>query len=305
MHVAAPAGHVIRDATASGGHALTLTGRGAAVLRVRVGAQVDASVRVRAVPCNGGPRVVVTVGETRVLSARVTSRRWITLSATASVLAGRRTLALRVAGTRCRKALRVDRVKLADGARTRTIWVPSPTTTWQWQLSGALDTSVDAQMYDVDLFDTPASVVAELHAQGRRAVCYLSAGSFENGPPGRERVPRGGAGEPLDGCPDERWLDVRRARRARADPRGPDGPLRAKGFDGVEADNVDGYANDDRLPADRGRPAALQPLPRRRRARARALDRAQERPRPGRTSSSPTSTGRSTSSASSTTSATG
>jgi hypothetical protein len=234
MHVAASAGHVIRDATASGGRALTLTGRGAATLRVRVGAQVEASVRVRAVPCSGGPRVVVTVGETRVLSARVTSRRWITLKASASVLAGRRTLALRVAGTRCRKALRVG---------THTIWAPSPTTTWQWQLSGTIDTSVDAQMYDVDLFDTPASVVAKLHAQGRRAVCYLSAGSFEKGRPDASAFGAAVLGEPLDGFPDERWLDVRRLDvlgpiiEARMDL------CRSKGFDAVEADNVDGYAN--------------------------------------------------------------
>ena len=35
----------------------------------------------------------------------------------------------------------------------------------------------------------------------------------------------------------------------------------AKGFDGVEADNVDGYANDTGFPLTRGRPARLQPLP--------------------------------------------
>ncbi|HEY6887128.1 MAG TPA: endo alpha-1,4 polygalactosaminidase, partial [Solirubrobacter sp.] len=246
MHVVAGAGHVIRDATASGGRALTLSG--AATLRVRVGGQVEASVRVRAVPCTGGPRIVVTVGETRVLSARVTSRRWVTLKGSASVLAGRRTLALRVAGTRCRRALRVDRVTLAEGAKTRTVWVPSPTTTWQWQLSGTLDASVDAQMYDVDLFDTPASVVAKLHAQGRRAVCYLSAGSFEQGRPDANAFPEAVLGEPLDGYPDERWLDVRRLdvlgpiMEARMDL------CRGKGFDAVEADNVDGYANKSGFP---------------------------------------------------------
>ncbi|MDA0161515.1 endo alpha-1,4 polygalactosaminidase [Solirubrobacter ginsenosidimutans] len=247
MHVAASAGHVIRDATASGGRALALSG--AATLRVRVGAEVEASVRVRSVACAGGPRVVVTIGETRVLSARVTSRRWVTLKASASVLAGRRTLTLRVAGTRCRRALRVDRVTLAEGAqKQRTIWVPSPTTTWQWQLSGTIDTSVDAQMYDVDLFDTPASVVETLHAQGRRAVCYLSAGSFETGRPDARAFPAAVLGEPLDGYPDERWLDIRRLdvlgpiMEARMDL------CRSKGFDAVEADNVDGYANKSGFP---------------------------------------------------------
>ena len=27
--------------------------------------------------------------------------------------------------------------------------------TWHWQLQGAIDTTVDADAYDIDLFDTP------------------------------------------------------------------------------------------------------------------------------------------------------
>ena len=210
LHLPAAAGRVIRDASASGGRAIALTGRGAATVRLRVKAQAEAQVRVRAIPCAGGPRVVVSIGETRVLSARVTSRRWTTLRATASVLAGRRTVSIRVAGTRCRRALRVDRLTVGAGAGARTIWVPSPTTTWQWQLSGTIDTSVAAQMYDVDLYETPQRVVDELHAKGRRVVCYLSAGSYETGRPDAERFPSEVLGEALDGYPDERWLDVRR-----------------------------------------------------------------------------------------------
>jgi hypothetical protein len=241
LHVPPAAGHVIRDASASGGRALALTGRGAATVRVRVGATVAVAVRVRAAAC--GPRVVVSVGETRVLSERVTSRRWITLSASASVLAGRRTLSIRVAGTRCRRGLRVDRISVGAGTAARTIWVPSPTTTWQWQLSGTIDTSPAAQMYDVDLYETPQRVVDELHTKARRVVCYLSAGSFEPGRPDAAEFPPEILGEPLDGFPDERWLDVRRL-----DVLGPLLEARmdlcaAKGFDGVEADNVDGYAN--------------------------------------------------------------
>jgi hypothetical protein len=246
MHVAATAGHVIRDRSASGGRALTLTGRGAATVRVRVGAQVDVQARVRALPC--APRLVVTVGETRVLSQRVTSRRWVTLRASANVLAGTRTLAVRVAGTRCRSGLRIDRVAVSPGQPARTVWVPSPTTTWQWQLSGTVDTSVDAQLFDVDLFTTPAGVVTKLHAQGRRAVCYLSAGSLEPDRPDTSAFPDAVVGAPLDGFPDEHWLDVRRLDVL--------GPLlearmdlcRARDFDGVEADNVDGYANKSGFP---------------------------------------------------------
>src|SRR3954454_23250567 len=72
----------------------------------------------------------------------------------------------------------------AAGARPATpdrdaIWRPAPGTTWQWQLTQPVDPSVDAAMYDVDLFETPAAVVRALHARGRRVVCYMSAGSLE------------------------------------------------------------------------------------------------------------------------------
>ena len=35
-------------------------------------------------------------------------------------------------------------------------------------------------MYDIDLFDNDASVVAALHAQGRKVVCYISVGTWED-----------------------------------------------------------------------------------------------------------------------------
>jgi hypothetical protein len=98
-------------------------------------------------------------------------------------------------------------------------------------------------MYDVDLFDTPASVVADLHAKGRRVVCYLSAGSFEDWRADAGSFPEAVKGDPLDGWPGERWLDIRRL-----DVLGPIMErrmdlCREKGFDGVEPDNVDGYSN--------------------------------------------------------------
>jgi hypothetical protein len=122
-------------------------------------------------------------------------------------------------------------------------WVPAPGTTFQWQLSGRLDLSVPADVYDVDLFGTSRADVARIHAAGARAVCYFSAGTVERGRPDTRAFPRRVVGRPLEGWPDERWLDVRRL-----DVLGPILRRRldrcaAKGFDGVEADNVDGYAN--------------------------------------------------------------
>ncbi len=86
----------------------------------------------------------------------------------------------------------------ADG-----IWRPALNTPWQWQLPPPVDESVDAVMFDSNLYA---------------------------------------------GFPEERWLDIRRVDLI--------GPIierrmdlcRAKGFDGIEPDNVDGHLNDTGFP---------------------------------------------------------
>ncbi len=121
-------------------------------------------------------------------------------------------------------------------------WAPTPGRQWQWQLNGELDLSVAVPVYDVDGFDTPASTVATLHAEGRRAICYISAGSWEDWRPDADRYPASVLGRG-NGWPGERWVDIRRLDvlapilSARLDM------CSAKGFDAVEPDNIDGYSN--------------------------------------------------------------
>jgi hypothetical protein len=127
------------------------------------------------------------------------------------------------------------------------IWIPRQHTTWQWQLTTPVDLSVPAQMFDIDLFDNSASVVAALHAHGRKVICYLDAGTFENFRPDRGSFPRSLLGRP-NGWPGERWLDVRQLSALEPIMRKRLALCANKGFDGVEADNVDGYANDTGFP---------------------------------------------------------
>ncbi len=127
-------------------------------------------------------------------------------------------------------------------------WKPAPGTSWQWQLSGAIDTSIDVEMYDIDLFDTPTATIDALHADGRVVICYLSAGSWEDWRPDAGAYPPEILGNTLDGWPDERWVDIRRL-----DILGPILEARfdlavTNGCDGVEPDNVDGYANSSGFP---------------------------------------------------------
>ena len=128
------------------------------------------------------------------------------------------------------------------------VWQPTPGTTWQWQLTGDIDTSFEVAMYDIDLFDVPQSVIDTLHGDGRIVICYFSAGSYEEWRPDAPDFPAEVWGNPLDNWPGESWLDIRQL-----DTLGPIMQARLdlavqKGCDGVEPDNVDGYANSSGFP---------------------------------------------------------
>lgn len=120
-------------------------------------------------------------------------------------------------------------------------WRPRVTDTWQWQLTGSINTSYDVNVYDIDLFEAPRSVISGLKAQGRRVVCYFSAGSSENWRPDFGRFEAADKGSPLDGWPGERWVDTRSA-NVRSIMQSRLDLAVQKGCDGVEPDNVEAYA---------------------------------------------------------------
>jgi hypothetical protein len=67
----------------------------------------------------------------------------------------------------------------------------------------------NVQMYDIDGFNATAADVTALHTAGKKVVCYLSAGSYENWRSDAGQFPSAILGRNLDGWPGERWLDVR------------------------------------------------------------------------------------------------
>ena len=131
------------------------------------------------------------------------------------------------------------------GAETR--WVPAPGATWQWQLTGPIDTGVDADVFDIDGVESSAETVAALHRAGRKVVCYVDVGAAEEFRPDHAAFPDAVQGD-SGGFAGERLLDIRRIdvlapiMAARFDM------CRDKGFDAVEADLVDGYARDSGFP---------------------------------------------------------
>lgn len=114
-------------------------------------------------------------------------------------------------------------------------WVPPPGTTWQWQIVGDVRPPfLPVDMYDIDLEDAVdrprsiavdlpgrpivrwkrgrnAGVIGQLHAAGKKVVCYLDSGAYEAYRPDAHLFPR----DVLlnsSGWKDERWLDIRRHR---------------------------------------------------------------------------------------------
>jgi hypothetical protein len=127
-------------------------------------------------------------------------------------------------------------------------WVPRRGTPWQWQLSGKLDLTVNAPVYDIDGATTTAAQVAALHRRGRRVICYVNVGAYETFRPDKGRFPAAVLGKPLEGWPDERWLDIRRTELLGPIMSARFATCRSKGFDAVEPDNLDGYTNSSGFP---------------------------------------------------------
>ncbi len=123
-------------------------------------------------------------------------------------------------------------------------WRPTVGLTWQWHISEPpVDTSVDAQVFDIDLFDNDSSVIDELHAMGRKVICYISVGSWEDWRPDKDQFPPEVLGRDYDGWPGEKWLDVRQIDQLAPVMRARFDLCKAKGFDALEPDNMQIYDN--------------------------------------------------------------
>jgi hypothetical protein len=126
-------------------------------------------------------------------------------------------------------------------------WRPPPRLTFYWQLQGRLDTSVAASVYDVDGFETSAAEVAALHAQGRHVVCYIDVGTAENFRPDYKEFPKSVLGR-SNGWPGERWIDIRQLGVIEPIMTARFQMCREKGFEAVEPDNIEAYANKSGFP---------------------------------------------------------
>jgi hypothetical protein len=129
-----------------------------------------------------------------------------------------------------------------------TWWRPQPGLTWQWQINDTeVDTSIEADVYDVDLY-LDQSVIDALHARGAKVICYISVGSWEDWRPDKDQFPPEVLGKDYEGWPGEKWLDIRQIDRLAPIMRARFDLCQAKGFDAIEPDNMEIYDNDTGFP---------------------------------------------------------
>ncbi len=128
----------------------------------------------------------------------------------------------------------------AQAAQAR--WVMPPRLTWYWQLQGPIRTDVAAEAYDVDGFETSATEVTALRKRGVHVICYIDAGTAEKWRPDYKKFPKSVLGR-SNGWPGERWIDIRRRRIVDPIMLARFRMCRSKGFQAVEPDNIEAYAN--------------------------------------------------------------
>ncbi|WP_307853447.1 endo alpha-1,4 polygalactosaminidase [Kitasatospora sp. RG8] len=126
-------------------------------------------------------------------------------------------------------------------------WQPTPGLAWQWQLGGGVDQSVDVPVYDIDGFETDAATVAALHAKGRKVICYINAGSWEDFRPDSTAFAKALQGDG-NGWKGEKWFDIRKIDQLKPLMASRFDMCRSKGFDAVEPDTIEAYNQNSGFP---------------------------------------------------------
>lgn len=129
--------------------------------------------------------------------------------------------------------------------KTTSWWVPPPISSFQWQITDEpIDQSVAAEIFDIDLFNNDKTVISSLHNRGKKVICYINVGTWENFRQDKDDFPKEVLGKSYNKFEDERWLDIRRIEIIGPIIKKRFDTCRDKGFDSVEPDNLDGYLVD-------------------------------------------------------------
>jgi hypothetical protein len=105
------------------------------------------------------------------------------------------------------------------GRNAPQIWQPRQNQRFQIILDRSVTTSnqfgpqelipENAEIFDVDLFESSMDLIQELHKKGKKVICYFSAGASESWRPDHLSIPEKDKGEKMKDWDKEQWLDIR------------------------------------------------------------------------------------------------
>jgi hypothetical protein len=103
---------------------------------------------------------------------------------------------------------------ISEARQYSNIWQPAVGVKWQIEIWTQVDTSKtldpgDVTIFDVDLFYHNADQIAQMKAQGKKIICYFSAGSAEIWRPDYSSFNKSDIGKPLDGWAGESYLNIK------------------------------------------------------------------------------------------------
>ena len=142
-------------------------------------------------------------------------------------------------------ALAIAAMLTGCGASPEAEAILEPGMSWQYRLDGGIPSPADVVIVDLDV---SADDVVDLVDAGAYPVCYLSLGTVEDWRDDASGFPDHVVGNPLPDWEGERYLDLRAIDdlapiwEARLDE------CAAKGFRGIDPDNIDAYSNDSGFP---------------------------------------------------------
>lgn len=130
-----------------------------------------------------------------------------------------------------------------------SFWQPNGNSSWQIVLENPIDLSSSAtsispnvDVFDIDLFTNPETVLQTLHQLGKKVICYFSAGSYEPNRPDSSQFHSSDMGSGVSGWPGERWLNLSSA-NVRSIMAARIQLASQKGCDAIDPDNLDGYVS--------------------------------------------------------------
>ena len=129
-----------------------------------------------------------------------------------------------------------------DLSGTEPDWTPMIGDCLQIQyVEEPLDLSVEAQVFSVDLFDTSAETIFLLHKRGKKVICYVNTGAWEEYRPDANDFPGTAIGLDYEDWPGEKWLDISSYELFKDIILARFDLAVAKGCDGIDADNMQNY----------------------------------------------------------------